>query len=142
MPSETEIRFQTDFFKIIPGEDEETNPGCYGKSLALWLVEKLKARHFAIESMEPEDFGWCVTIVCADDPACRIWLLCGNTDGKEGRSWMVWSAVAPRAPLWKNLLAFHRRPEYKEMEKLDWHLKELLPAIPGIVFSEDGGTSP
>ncbi|MDR0672416.1 MAG: hypothetical protein LBF93_01875 [Zoogloeaceae bacterium] len=129
-----EIEFQTDFFKPLPGEDKETNPGCYGKSLALWLAERLKGKGFVIKRVIPEDFGWCIAIACPD-PACDLWLMCGNTD-KAGKEWMVWSVG--HVAFWKRLFR-GMRPVLPELEKLDRHLRELLPAIPGIVFSGGNG---
>ena len=37
MSANPQVTFQTDFFKPLPGEEEQTNPGCYGKALAQWL---------------------------------------------------------------------------------------------------------
>ncbi len=34
--------FTSDLFEIEEREDEDTNPGMYGKSLAKWLSEKFK----------------------------------------------------------------------------------------------------
>jgi hypothetical protein len=127
---ETEIQFQTDFFKPIPGEEKEmAEPGRYGKSLALWLVEKLKARRFVIERVFPEDTYWRIVIACLD-PACKLWLMCGNTD-RECRAWMVWSVG--HVAFWRRLFLLSRYPG-AELEKLDRHLRELLPTIPGITL--------
>ncbi|MDR2787132.1 MAG: hypothetical protein LBD06_01985 [Candidatus Accumulibacter sp.] len=125
---ETEICFQTDFFKPVPGEEKEmAEPGRYGKSLALWLAEKLKARRFVIKRVAPEDTYWRIDIACPD-PACKLRLMCGNTD-REGRAWMVWSVG--HVAFWKRLFLLSRYPR-AELEALNRHLKELLPAIPGI----------
>ena len=39
MSANPQVTFQTNFFKPVPGEEEETNPGRYGKALAQWLAE-------------------------------------------------------------------------------------------------------
>jgi hypothetical protein len=50
--------FTSDLFQIQKGEDEETNPGCYGKELGNWLCEKLKSFGYDVEELIPEDWGW------------------------------------------------------------------------------------
>jgi hypothetical protein len=27
-----QVTFETDFFQLLPGEDQKTNPGCYGQA--------------------------------------------------------------------------------------------------------------
>lgn len=41
-----QVTFTSDFFKPIPGEDEHTNPGCYGKAWATWLAERCGSEGF------------------------------------------------------------------------------------------------
>jgi hypothetical protein len=40
------LEFESSAFAVIPVEDEQTNPGIYGKALAHWLVEQLRASGF------------------------------------------------------------------------------------------------
>jgi hypothetical protein len=44
MSANPQVTFQTEFFKPVHGEEEETNPGRYGKALAQWLAKNLKER--------------------------------------------------------------------------------------------------
>ena len=37
------LEFESSAFTVIPGEDESTNPGIYGKALAEWLADQLRA---------------------------------------------------------------------------------------------------
>ena len=37
------LEFESSAFAVMPGEDEETNPGIYGKALAQWLADRLRA---------------------------------------------------------------------------------------------------
>ena len=66
--------FKSDLFEIEPGEDEEINPGIYGKSLALWLSIQLKAYGYEVEIVE-EDWGRC--LICSRSPHL-LWVGCGN----------------------------------------------------------------
>jgi hypothetical protein len=64
--------FTSDLFEVEQGEDEETNPGCFGKALAEWLAVKLST--FGYEThVIPEDWGWCV--MCRTG-AYLLWVGC------------------------------------------------------------------
>lgn len=41
MISDTRYVFESDAFPPVPGEDDETNPGIYGRALAAWLADAL-----------------------------------------------------------------------------------------------------
>src|SRR5262245_22089997 len=72
--------FTSSLFHIEPGEDAETNPHRYGKQLADWLREKLKASGYESAEVIPEDWGWCV--VCSREPV-SLWIGCGNSESIE-----------------------------------------------------------
>lgn len=118
------VTFQTEFFKPLHGEEEETNPGRYGKALAQWLAESLKMRGVAVEGVIPEDFGW---VVMLSRKPFMLWLGCGNTDG----STTEWS-VFPAAEISTIQRLFKRINPAPEIEKLKAHLAELVPSIPGV----------
>ena len=65
--------FKSDLFTIHKGEDEETNPGCYGKELAEWLCIKFSNLGYEAEVL-PEDWGWLV--ICENDEYL-LWVGCG-----------------------------------------------------------------
>lgn len=119
-----QVTFQTDFFKPIPGEEEETNLGRYGKALAQWLAEKLKERGVTVEEVIAEDFGWVVML--SRNPF-TLWLGCGNTDG----STTEWS-VFPAAETSAIQRVFRQVNPAPDIEKLKAHLAELVPSIPGV----------
>jgi len=66
--------FKSDLFEIVKGEDDETNPGCYGKSLSDWLSSKLSNKGYSTEII-PEDWGWCV--MCSREDMW-LWVGCGT----------------------------------------------------------------
>jgi hypothetical protein len=37
-----QLSFQSSYFQPIDGEEDQTNPGCLGKALALWLAGQLR----------------------------------------------------------------------------------------------------
>ena len=66
---------RSDLFEIDPREDEETNPFCYGRSLAEWIQAKFVELGYHPEPIIAEDWGWCVML--SRDPF-MLWIACGN----------------------------------------------------------------
>ncbi|WP_431265887.1 hypothetical protein ACQ859_11490 [Roseateles chitinivorans] len=71
----TIFRFRSDLFEIDPQEDEETNPFCYGRSLAKWIRARFVELGYRVEPIIAEDWGWCVML--SRDPF-MLWIGCGN----------------------------------------------------------------
>lgn len=69
------FKFRSDLFDIDPQEDEETNPFCYGRSLAVWIRAKFIELGYRVEPVIAEDWGWCVML--SRDPF-MLWIACGN----------------------------------------------------------------
>jgi len=125
-----QVTFTTDFFKPIAGEEDETNPGRYGKALALWLAEQLKERGVSVEGVILEDFGWVVMVL---RKPFLLWLGCGNIDGSS-TEWPVFF-VAEMLALQR---IFKRTDPAPEIEKLKAHLPALVPSISGVNAAQHG----
>jgi len=69
-----QLWFRSTLFEIEPGEDEETNPYCYGRQLSRWLRERLAADGLSIEEVIPEDWGWCLVV---QRKPYLLWVGCG-----------------------------------------------------------------
>jgi hypothetical protein len=80
------LEFQSSAFAISPGEDEATNPGIYGKALAQWLAEQLRAAGFAAGDVIAEDFGWCVPV---ESRPHSLYVACASAD--EPDHWRVFA---------------------------------------------------
>jgi hypothetical protein len=78
------LEFESSAFAAIPGEDEETNPGIYGKALAQWLAERLSAAGVPAGEVIAEDFGWCVPI---DAGPHSLYVACAS--GETSDRWQV-----------------------------------------------------
>ena len=104
MPAEPtrQFYFTSDLFRIEPGEDEQTNPGRYGRQLAHWLRDKLIAAGQSVEGVIPEDWGWCV--VCRSKPY-RLWIGCGNMD--EADTDEQPAATPPALTTWSCFIECH-----------------------------------
>jgi hypothetical protein len=82
MMQSSHLEFESTAFDVSDGEDEETNPGIYGKSLALWLASQLKISE---EDVIAEDFGWCVP---AKSSPHRLYVACSSEDNRKDK-WRV-----------------------------------------------------
>jgi hypothetical protein len=122
--------FTSSLFKMEPGEDEEVNPGRYGRQLAVWLKKRLEERGYSVESIINEDWGRC--LMCSRDPF-MLWVGCANMDPQpfghachEGA--IVWHCFAvAEVPFWQRLFHLFRRPKTSAaVLRLDTDLGEIL----------------
>ena len=79
-----QLLFRSALFRPEPGEDEATNPGIFGRSLAVWVGREL-VPGFAPADVIPEDFGWLVPV---PDPDHSLYVACASTD-ETAREWRV-----------------------------------------------------
>ena len=85
MTSNLIFTFRSRHFSISLGEEEETNPGIYGKALAHWLAENLKAQGLQSEQPFAEDFGWCIRVYQAPH---SLYIACANIEESTDR-WQI-----------------------------------------------------
>ncbi len=79
------LAFESNAFAIEPGEDERTNPGVFGKALALWLSTELTLRGVPTRAVVAEDFGWCIEV---EQRPHRLYVACANAPSSTTR-WQV-----------------------------------------------------
>lgn len=132
--------FKSPLFSVEPGEDQETNPGRYGRQLARWLAERLRARGQQVEDVTPEDWGWRVACRFAGD---RFIVACGNLDdaapdeaASTPRGEVIWHAFpASASPLWRRLL--RRHDVALGLQRFDVELRAILAAEPRITLTDE-----
>ena len=71
----TNLEFRSTAFPAYPGEDEEVNPGLYGKRLAQFLTTELPKTGFVVEGMNAEDWGWRLDL---QNNLFPLWIGCAN----------------------------------------------------------------
>jgi hypothetical protein len=71
----THVEFRSDKFPAYDSEDEEINPGRYGKRVAEFLAAGLPSHGFEPEAVTAEDWGWVVPIKNDD---FKLSIGCGN----------------------------------------------------------------
>lgn len=76
----TQVTFRSSKFQPYEGEEEEINPGIWGKRLAEYFVEKLKGTGVEAEEIIGEDWGWYIPI---KNEGFRLAICCGHQDGDE-----------------------------------------------------------
>jgi hypothetical protein len=135
--------FTSPKFELEPGEDEEINPGIYGRQLARWLKERLAERGYGVEEIINEDWGRA--LMCSRDPFV-LWVGCASlTDddlaGTEGageapppaKEDIVWHCFATAEVFFVKrwLRKIDTQPA---VAKLDHDLGEILRAEPEITL--------
>ena len=69
------VEFRSDRFPADPDESEIVNPGLWGRRLALFLRDGLRARGFHVDEPFPEDWGWALRV---ERQPFRMWIGCGH----------------------------------------------------------------
>jgi hypothetical protein len=89
MQSSRQIHVQSSRFAIEPGEDEEVNPGIYGRQFSTWLAGELPAFGWLVKRTIAEDFGRLVEV---EHQCFRVYVACAN--GHDGeQSWQAFTIV-------------------------------------------------
>jgi hypothetical protein len=79
-PLLTYVTFQSELFPAYPGEEDETNPGRFGKRLAEFLVVGLRKAGITCKAPGPEDWGWRIDV---QNEAFPLWIGIGVEDGSS-----------------------------------------------------------
>jgi len=58
----THVEFKSDKFSPYEGEEEQINPGMWGKRLAEYLFERLAESGIETEDIIAEDWGWYIPV--------------------------------------------------------------------------------
>ena len=135
--------FRSDLFSISKDEEEETNPGFYGKELANWLAKKLEEHNYDTDVI-PEDWGWCV--ICKRNEF-TLMIGCGSMvvedydpDNLPSGSEIKWAAfpfveiplIIPKIKYW-----FGKLDVDTALNKLDSDLMYVLNSESRVQICED-----
>ena len=129
--------FKSSLFEIEPGEDEEINPGIYGRQLASWLRQKLEAGGYSVEVIN-EDWGRC--LMCQRSPFA-LWVGVGSVDDENRVDGMipmkdavVWHCFAVTEGGLRMRMFGKKNEIEMSRAKLDSALASILRAEPGILL--------
>lgn len=123
-PMKTQVSFRSAKFPPYEGEEDQINPGLWGKRLAEYLVQALAAKGIATEPMVAEDWGWYVPVV---NEGFRLALCCGHQDGDDDEFLCF---TEPATPVVKKL--FKRIDATPQLTRLTDALRDILASDPDI----------
>ena|SRR5581483_3723303 len=76
----TQVEFYSDKFPPYDGEEEQINPGLWGKRLAEYLQQRLKERGILTRDPVAEDWGWVLPV---ENNSFDLWIGCGHQNGDD-----------------------------------------------------------
>ena len=120
MDTPKQLTFESSRFPPEPGEDEETNPGIYGKALVAWLSDRLVHRGYRVKRTVAEDFGRLIQL---EHPQFQLYVACASTDD-TANEWVVHSFAEFG---WLASL-LHRGNKRNALSKVMADLKAILQA--------------
>lgn len=121
----TQVEFRSSKFPPYPNEDEEVNPGLWGKRLAEYLHAAFEVRGVEIGEILAEDWGWILPI---QNPEFKTWIGCGHNDEYED-SYLVF--IEPSQPTIRKGL-FKKVDTTPTIERLVKLLDQVLTSYPEI----------
>lgn len=121
----TQAEFRSAKFPPYAGEQEQINPGLWGKRLAEYLVEKLAEKGIETEEMTAEDWGWYLPV--RHDDEFRLALCCGHQEGADD-VFLVFTD--PSTPVVKKL--FKKIDATPQLTRLIDALRDILSSDPEI----------
>lgn len=114
----TTIEFSSKKFPARPEESEEVNPGRFGRALAEFVSEHLRAKGYITSAIIAEDWGWIVQIQNKEFP---VWVGCGNYEEFEDGFLCFLEPAKPVIRKW-----FRKIDTLPVMEKLAGELEKVL----------------
>jgi hypothetical protein len=120
----TQVTFRSDKFPAYEGEEEQINPGLWGKRLAEYFVEKLKGTEIETEEIIPEDWGWYIPI---KNEGFRLAICCGHQNGDDDEFLCF---TDPDKPVIKKL--FKKIDATEQLTRLVTAMERILASDPDI----------
>lgn len=120
----TRVEFRSDKFPPYDGEEEQINPGLWGKRLAEYWVQKLAEKGIETQTIIAEDWGWYIPVVNAD---FRLAICCGHQYGDNDEFLCFTDPSTPRVKKF-----FKTIDATAQLTKLTDAMREILAADPDI----------
>ena len=120
----TQVEFRSSKFPPYDGEEEEINPGLWGKRLAEYLVQKLAELGVETEDIVAEDWGYYVPV---RNEGFELALCCGHQNGDDDEFLCF---TEPSKPIVKKL--FKKVDATIQLSRLTEALENILSSDPDI----------
>ena len=124
----TQVTFRSKKFPPYDGEEEQINPGLWGKRLAEYLVDKLKPHAIETEEIIAEDWGWYIPI---KNEGFRLAICCGHQNGDDDEFLCF---TDPATPIIRKL--FKRIDATQELTRVVTAMEKILSSDPEIANVE------
>jgi hypothetical protein len=121
---DTQVTFRSGKFPPYDGEQEQINPGLWGKRLAEYVVEKLKGNGIETGEIIPEDWGWYIPI---KNDGFRLAICCGHQDGDDDEFLCFTEPSTPIIKKW-----FKKIDATEQLNRLVAAMDKILRADPEI----------
>ena len=129
----TQVEFRSSKFPPYDGEEEQINPGLWGKRLAEYLVQKLSEKGIETEKVVAEDWGYYIPV---QNEGFRLAICCGHQNGDADQFLCF---TDPGTPVVKKL--FKRFDATPQLSRLTEAMQQILasdPEIREVVWTEPG----
>lgn len=120
----TQVEFRSSKFPPYEGEEEEINPGLWGKRLAEYLVQKLADRGIKTLGIIGEDWGYYIPV---ENEGFKLAICCGHQHGDRDEFLCF---TEPGTPIVKKL--FKKVDATAQLSRLTEALGQILSADPEI----------
>jgi hypothetical protein len=124
----TQVTFRSKKFPPYDGEEEQINPGLWGKRLAEYLVDKLKPHGIETEEIIAEDWGWYIPI---KNEGFRLAICCGHQNGDDDEFLCF---TDPATPIVRKL--FKKIDVTQELTRMVTAMEKILSSDPEITDLE------
>lgn len=119
-----QVEFKSSKFPPYDGEEDEINPGLWGKRLAEFLRENLPRYGVEVRCICAEDWGWMVELENEEFP---LWIGCGHQEG-ENDDFICF--IEPSKPFIRK--CFKRINTTEQVRQASDALKKVLESTPEI----------
>ena len=120
----TQVEFRSSKFPPYEGEEEEINPGLWGKRLAEYLVQKLADRGIKSLGIIGEDWGYYIPV---ENEGFKLAVCCGHQNGDQDEFLCF---TDPGTPVVKKF--FKKIDATAQLSRLTEALRQILEADPEI----------
>jgi len=122
----TQVEFRSSKFPPYEGEQEEINPGLWGKLLAEYFVRKLSEKRIKTEQIIAEDWGWYIPVQNEDLGLPSV-VATRHQDGDDDEFVCF---TAPSTPVVKKF--FKKIDAAAQLTRLAEAMQQILSADPEI----------
>jgi hypothetical protein len=120
----TQVEFRSSNFSPYDGEEEQINPGLWGKRLAEYLARKLSEKGIQTEEIAAEDWGWYIPI---QNQGFELAICCGHQTGDDDQFLCF---TEPSTPVVKKF--FKKIDATTQLTRLTEAMGQILSSDPGI----------